>query len=386
MRPLYRELAEAKLDRNHGNAGLWYDKYCNQWCNDPEKTGLARWSLEAFKDKNPKLEWIREVASKIIGEQTLLSEAADRRARLLRAHDQTPLFFETDWHFVTGLGREHPIENGFAWHYSLGVPYLPGSSVKGMVRAWAENWLDPKPSDDVLRWIFGPRGDAARKSPASGSVIFLDAIPTKPVTLKADIMTPHYGPYYQDPSRNPPADWYSPTPIPFLVVAPETTFQFGLLPRRQQDAAYIKTVQGWLREALNGIGAGAKTAVGYGRMDEDPAAEKEYQQRLQEIDQQRLAQQERARWARMTAQERQIEVLRKLFDDPATRVDDRRKQQLVQLREQLLKDALKWSSHADRVAAADLLEAIYNSTNWGNEAKKQERQAAIVKLCKPIPG
>ncbi|MCI0724009.1 MAG: RAMP superfamily CRISPR-associated protein [Acidobacteria bacterium] len=155
MRPLYRELAEAKLNRDHGNAGLWYDKYCNQWCSDPEKTELARWSLEAFKDENPKLTWIKTLTGKTIGEQRLLDEATARHSAVLLAHEQSPLFFETEWHFVTGLGREHPVENGFAWHHSLGVPYLPGSSIKGMVRAWAEYWLDGEVDGDDVRRIFG---------------------------------------------------------------------------------------------------------------------------------------------------------------------------------------------------------------------------------------
>lgn len=386
MRPLYRELAEAKLDRNQGNAGLWYDKYCNQWCNDPEKTGLARWSLEAFKDRNPKLEWIREVAKKITGEETLLSEAAARHSALLLAHDQTPLFFQTDWHFVTGLGREHPVENGFAWHHGLGVPYLPGSSVKGMVRAWAEFWDDAN-RDDITR-IFGPRLSPDSSKSTVGSVVFLDALPTKPVTLKPDIMTPHYAQYYQDPSGAiPPADWHSPAPIPFLVVAPETSFHFGLLPRRRGCEGDVETVLGWLADALGVIGCGAKTAVGHGRMKEDPDAEKEFKEKLREIEQQRLAQQERDRWALMTPNRRRIEELRKLFEDQATRVDDKRKQRMVQLREQLLKDALlKWTSQTDRAAVADLLENIYNSFGWGKEPKKQEREAAIAKLRQPIPG
>ena len=35
---------------------------------------------------------------------------------------------------VTGMGNPHPLESGFTWHPTLGMPYLPGSAV-GLVRA-----------------------------------------------------------------------------------------------------------------------------------------------------------------------------------------------------------------------------------------------------------
>ncbi|PZP50172.1 MAG: hypothetical protein DI596_15265, partial [Azospira oryzae] len=40
--------------------------------------------------------------------------------------------------FTTGLGNEHPLENGFAFLWPYGLPYLPGSGVKGVVRRAAE--------------------------------------------------------------------------------------------------------------------------------------------------------------------------------------------------------------------------------------------------------
>lgn len=385
MRPLYADLANAKILQS-GNAGLWYDKFCDQWGSDPKKTGLARWCLEAFKDVNPKLNWIKTVTDKPAGEQRLLDEAADRQALLLRTYGQTPLFFKTDWHFVTGLGREHPVENGFAWHHSLGVPYLPGSSVKGMVRAWAEYWLEGEVDRDYVKQIFGPRDDAARNSPASGSVIFLDALPIKPVSLKADVMTPHYAPYYQESTgKEPPADWHSPIPIPFLVVAPETTFQFGLLPRRQDAVGDIATVTQWLAAALVNIGTGAKTAVGYGRMDKDAPAEKEYEARLQEEERQRTEKAEKARLAGLTPERRKVEEVEKMFKNPASTFDDVRGK-LMSACADLLKKAQKWQSHDDRTAAADLLEEIYSKIGSGNETKKRERQEAIEKLRQPIPG
>ena len=36
--------------------------------------------------------------------------------------------------FTTGLGNEHPLENGFAFLNPYGLPYLPGTGVKGVLR------------------------------------------------------------------------------------------------------------------------------------------------------------------------------------------------------------------------------------------------------------
>jgi len=105
-------------------------------------------------------------------------------------------------------------------------------------------------------------------SSCTGSVIFLDAIPNQPVRLKMEIMTSHYGPYYHESSKDqePPADWYSPVPIPFLAVDAEQDFIFGMIDRREKTKDF-QMAEVWLKEALRHIGAGAKTAVGYGRFD-----------------------------------------------------------------------------------------------------------------------
>jgi len=41
--------------------------------------------------------------------------------------------------FMTGIGNEHPLENGFSFMPPYGLPYLPGSAVKGVLRRAAED-------------------------------------------------------------------------------------------------------------------------------------------------------------------------------------------------------------------------------------------------------
>lgn len=274
--PLPTSLAAPLLRPPAAHTGLWFDKFCNQW---PQETnGTVRWSLKSFaigqgKDKtevNPKLDWIQTVTNGKVGDEKLLTEHSTRLTALARISGGTSHFFKTSGRFATGLGREHPIENGFAWHPALGVPYLPGSSVKGLVRAWASAWSG---SDQAtLPRIFG-----GEKSEHIGSVLFFDAIPTKPIQLAADVMTPHYGPYYEGKKDDkgklhPPADWHSPVPIPFLTVADGQSFLFAFAPRTAADQADCQQATDWLKDALLELGAGAKTAVGYGRFVADTEA------------------------------------------------------------------------------------------------------------------
>jgi CRISPR-associated protein Cmr6 len=282
-RPLYQDAKRAQFQWNmRGNAGLWYDKFCDRWLQDGARLSDQSWTT--FAGDSAKLEWIKTVANiggtkthrKTVGDPHLLEEVANRVEELARANGGTTFQLATVWRFVTGLGRNHPVENGFAWHHTLGTPYIPGSSLKGLTRAYARNWdaNDPGASEKALR-VFGP---APETELSVGSVVFLDAVPTEPVALEADVMTPHYAPWYQadakDIEKNPPADWYDPTPIPFLTVAPGQVFLFAVLPRTATDEARqdCAVAANWLKRALDTLGAGAKTAVGYGQFLDDPAA------------------------------------------------------------------------------------------------------------------
>jgi CRISPR-associated protein Cmr6 len=263
MKALHNEIDDSMTFPGDANTGLWYDKYCDKWINNAaEEEKLSHWSLDTSK-----LDWIQTVTGtgrigNQIGDKDLLDEACQRLADLARSNGgvKEPMLFKTDWRFVTGLGRQHPVENGFAWHHALGVPYLPGSSVKGMVRTWAEHWEENVETATIDR-IFGPR-----EAGKVGSVIFFDALPDRAVRLEADIMTPHYAPWYGD--GDTPGDWHDPVPIPFLTVAPGQYFQFIVAPRKPDENQHkkdAKQVRQWLKAALEFIGAGAKTAVGYGR-------------------------------------------------------------------------------------------------------------------------
>lgn len=276
-RPLYRAGVQQPVSREpDGHAGLWFDKFCDQW-------GDA-WMMLGEQ----KLKWIKMVAGGQVGTQDQIDESALRLMRLAKRRGGRCEVFTTESRFVTGLGRSHPIENGFVWHPTLGTPFLPGSSVKGMVRTWAKLDVDPRPDPQMQTRLLGEAGKA-------GAVCFLDAVPVAPVQLEADVMTPHYTGWDEE---NPPGDWRSPTPIPFLVTAARTPFLFGLISCRGVTGGDLDTVLGWLRSALAWAGAGAKTAVGYGRFASDGRRTDDLRHRLHDRERERETRMREEREAR----------------------------------------------------------------------------------------
>ena len=287
-RPLYEAAAGQSIHREpDGHAGLWFDKFCDRWRIKDGDAGS--WTLSGGKDAgdSPKLEWIKQLTRDPIGMRDQIEAYALRLVRLVGRCGGRIGVFTTESGFVTGLGRSHPVENGFAWHPTLGTPYLPGSSVKGLVRAWAREQADPRSDPETLTRVFG-------ESDRAGEVRFLDAVPTNPVKLDADVMTPHYGSWSED---DPPGDWRSPNPIPFLTTASGASFLFGFIPDRPATSGDrekdLDAVSEWLCDALQWTGGGAKTAVGYGRFGKDDEQTRHWTERLRTEDRHRREERER---------------------------------------------------------------------------------------------
>ncbi|MDQ7002600.1 MAG: type III-B CRISPR module RAMP protein Cmr6, partial [Ghiorsea sp.] len=274
-----------------------------------------------------------------------------------------------DWHFVTGMGNNHPIENGFAWHPSLGVPYLTGAAVKGMVRAWCEVW---KGFDQTqLNAWFG-------NADQSGSLIFFDAIPIHPVQLKADIMTPHYNQWYAkgdeasiNDGSNVPADWHDPVPVPFLVVEKDQSFQFGIAKRPGFDGD-ISDVLIALQEALQWLGAGAKTAAGYGRMHRNEVEEKKINDAIQQ-----------EKHAKDAAREAEITEIRRASMSPLERKLDEWTAKPANLAEQDVNswlDLMESDTGHDPMRIARAMKAFFEAQGkWVKSSKKQQVKNQRVK-------
>jgi hypothetical protein len=86
------------------------------------------------------------------------------------------------------------------------------------------------------------------------------------------VLTPHdggwrlNGPGVSNPPLSP-GDWHDPNPVPFLAVDSGAEFQFALGVTRNAVAGDLAAGYELLEAALEWIGAGAKTATGFGRFE-----------------------------------------------------------------------------------------------------------------------
>jgi CRISPR-associated protein Cmr6 len=210
--------------------------------------------------------------------------------------------------FTTGLGNEHPLENGFAFLNPYGLPYLPGSGVKGVLRQSAlelasGEWGTSDWSRDMRHEVHDKKGnhlfdvsdlDVLFGSEAldgenhlRGVLSFWDVIPQiDGNSLMVEIMTPHQSHYYQQKDAagsTSPHDSGSPNPISFLTVPPQSQFAFHVVcdsPRMQHLAPDLVANDRWkvllteaFEHAFAWLGFGAKTSVGYGAMARNTEAE-----------------------------------------------------------------------------------------------------------------
>jgi CRISPR-associated protein Cmr6 len=235
--------------------------------------------------------------------------------------------------FTTGLGNEHPLENGFAFLWPYGLPYLPGSGVKGVVRRAAQElasneWGDTRGWStgkaytltagkeriglSVIDVLFGLESGNGETEHVRGALSFWDVIPQiKGNSLMVEVMTPHQSHYYQE-KREPksgnslsPHDSGQPNPITFLTVPAGSKFSFHvvcdrlhlerLTADRNEGAIDLLTEDNgtprWqqllaaaFEHSFEWLGFGAKTAVGYGAMETEAmqkAREARWQQHRQ---------------------------------------------------------------------------------------------------------
>ena len=332
-------LLERYMDRCQ-NLGLILDKFV-PWGDD----GRGNWDLtmrstirrggqnqvQSVTGGEAKGLWLSTTRRAINGESPSLFEVPRTDLDLMRAKQEqwvdlvrsgSGIVFSmtTVERLAAGLGAAHVLETALTLDRNTGLPYLPGSTVKGLARAWglieigaqlgialddvgveqgeekpllnlvAETLISEptetlfqtlqklRPvSDDAeiyiqwFRFIFGWQGE-------SGAVCFTDAIYAgdEEPRYAADVMTPHYVKYYTDNGNSAPAEDDNPNPVSFLTVDSGNRFAFGLIPRLPAFVAFgaqdrqanlttaLNTASDWLIHGLSQLGAGSKTAAGYG--------------------------------------------------------------------------------------------------------------------------
>lgn len=183
-----------------------------------------------------------------------------------------------------GVNSKGDIKVGFQFDHTTGLPYIPGSSIKGALRSV---FPDPNVKDEAyneprLSYISMLLANILKNNNLDKNSIlqlgqqlflennnvdilrdvFMDALITNVVPdngffIGNDYITPH---------KNKPLK--EPIPIQFLKVLPEVTFTFTF--RLGVVCPMITAQQRLLlyKEILKDIGIGAKTNVGYGHLCE----------------------------------------------------------------------------------------------------------------------
>jgi len=158
-----RYVAERITDRTETAPGhrfsLYFPFFEQNW--EPTKTETKK-SLKKVLPMDSVKKLVESLVKRQI--QVISKSGSEEMFHIIACKSQSP--------FATGLGNEHPLENGFSFLSPYGVPYLPGSSVKGVLRRAAElAALFPDeypPQKDVLKdfslldvWLlFGFEGDS----------------------------------------------------------------------------------------------------------------------------------------------------------------------------------------------------------------------------------
>lgn len=181
--------------------------------------------------------------------------------------------------YTHGIGAQGEIKIGFYFDHTTGLPCLPGSSIKGIIRNAFEHYEDYvaseiedlisiHPTEDQMQalvWeIFEgrPSKNEVRNVSCYHQDTFLEGIVIEGDQdgrlIGSDFITPH-----KNPLKNP-------VPIQFIKVLPNVQFEFAF---QLNDSKVIpaltkeKKTELFQRILLD-LGVGAKTNVGYGQFEE----------------------------------------------------------------------------------------------------------------------
>lgn len=210
------------------------------------------------------------------------ADAFDVREQTLKQLDGIRLMkLHVTGRMIVGLATASVLETGITLSRAWGMPYVPGSALKGLashtvtqrlglvpaLKAQREGRpLPPMTGDQPAHLhahtiLFGTTTDA-------GYITWHDAwwIPDRKHPGKGpfrrDVMTVHHQEYYRNRGQHDaaPTDFDDPNPVSFLSVAGDF-----LVAIQAPDTVWGERVEEILRFAFQHQGAGGKTSSGYGR-------------------------------------------------------------------------------------------------------------------------
>ncbi len=243
IREKFPEYVRSELETH---AGVWLDKYIAE---------QDRTSTDSRRDL------IKEVSALPI--PTAYKAYYERWEKLLKESGAQMREALVKGRMIVGQGDESVVETSISLHHTYGVPYIPGSALKGLAANYARQRLgeDWQLGSSAYKVVFGDTDDA-------GYITFFDALYIPDTghgrqALHPDIITVHHQKYYQ--GGEAPRDRDNPIPVPFLS-ATGTYLIVLAAPDLQPRNEWIARTFDILEHALKDLGIGAKTSSGYGRM------------------------------------------------------------------------------------------------------------------------
>lgn len=238
---IYRQLNELKPDKIK-NKKLFLNKYCNIFHLNKINDSL--------KEEEDKLRMMKS------NYELLKKEWSDKYTFL-------NFEFEVENKMVIGLGDASVYETSITLHHIYGVPYIPGQAIKGKIRNFIlqkdyEESEEKALQCEAFQELFGSGDDKKQQ----GDIIFFDAYPKNNFEIEEDVITPHYGKYYNEKTELPTGD-KDLNPINFLVVK-DVVFEVVLAIKKDIKLWSIKDIQKKIIETFNFTGIGAKESSGYG--------------------------------------------------------------------------------------------------------------------------
>lgn len=285
------------LDNYNSNIGwLYYRDYYRNFTCRPTDILVTVDTKELKRGTN--LELLYKKQNEYICRSSFNTLGTYNKGLIKAMSANTTLYFKTSYPGLLigaglshGTGADYDMKVGFLFDYTTGLPYIPGSSIKGVLRSMfphikSKDKLDEK--DEIynvrrIKYIQSIIGDIYSKeqiimltedifeTPAYEEGknrrkrdIFMDALIVETgndhsYIVGDDFITPHKN----NPLKNP-------QPLQFLKVLPNVTFcfTFNLFDSIiDNKMTFSKTQKEKLfKVILSDIGVGAKTNVGYGQL------------------------------------------------------------------------------------------------------------------------
>lgn len=206
---------------------------------------------------------------------------------------------------LVGHGNTSATSVGITVHHTWGVPFIPGSALKGLVAHYVEATYGPADPDkmqweqqgeereraryqgvtwkgsriergpgEIYRALFGApdasddeamRAHGLDAGATAGRVTFHDALYVPDISANdkpfaADVLTVHQKGYYDSSGKSAPNDYDGPNPVAFVTVRPKCRMLLALSGPSEWTALAAQL----LADALQSWGVGGKTAAGYG--------------------------------------------------------------------------------------------------------------------------